>query len=305
MKISVIVPVYKAEKYIEECINSVLSQTYRDFELILIDDGSPDRSGAICDEYAERFHQIKVYHKANGGVSSARNLGIDKATGAWILFLDADDKLYDRCLEICIHTALRDNLDLLQFWHSQSKRFQENKYNIPVDSEVFRNMRFNVCVAGNFIKASLIRTHHLAFPESIKLAEDQVFVMCSILVSKRAEIIDNILYYYRINPDSATATINQNEMYLSSLFLLSFEQDNPEFKHQTDNSILSFIYYIALKNSEYDKKIRSLYKRANIQHCDRVNRGGKILYYIAKFNIQIAFLVTRVLYNLRVRSWRN
>ena len=81
MKISVIVPVYNAEKYIEECINSVLSQTYQNFELILINDGSPDKSGQICDKFAKQYSNIKVYHKQNGGVSSARNLGIEKSSG--------------------------------------------------------------------------------------------------------------------------------------------------------------------------------------------------------------------------------
>ena len=90
-KISVIVPVYKAEKYLQKCVDSILGQTFRDFELLLIDDGSPDGSGAICDEYAKKDSRVRVFHKENGGVSSARNKGIDEAKGEWISFLDADD----------------------------------------------------------------------------------------------------------------------------------------------------------------------------------------------------------------------
>ena len=90
-KISVIVPVYKVEKYLPECIESVLAQTFTDFELILVDDGSPDNSGAICDAYAARDSRIRVFHKPNGGVSSARNLGLDHARGEWIALLDGDD----------------------------------------------------------------------------------------------------------------------------------------------------------------------------------------------------------------------
>lgn len=90
-EISIIVPVYKAEKYLHECLNSILAQDFNDFELILIDDGSPDLSGAICDEYALRDHRVKVVHQSNGGASSARNRGIEIASGKYIGWVDADD----------------------------------------------------------------------------------------------------------------------------------------------------------------------------------------------------------------------
>ena len=90
-KYSIIVPVYKAEDTIRECIDSVLKQQYTDFELILVDDGSPDNSGGICDEYAANDSRIRVIHKENGGVSSARNIGIDTALGKYIIFRDSDD----------------------------------------------------------------------------------------------------------------------------------------------------------------------------------------------------------------------
>ena len=90
-KISVIVPVYNVEKYLPRCIDSILSQTFTDFELLLIDDGSPDNCGKICDEYAAKDSRVRVFHKPNGGVSSARNLGLDNARGEWIAFIDSDD----------------------------------------------------------------------------------------------------------------------------------------------------------------------------------------------------------------------
>ena len=90
-KISVIVPVYNVEKYLCRCIDSILAQTFTDFELLLIDDGSKDSSGEICEEYAGKDARIRVFHRQNGGVSTARNLGIDKAKGEWIYFVDSDD----------------------------------------------------------------------------------------------------------------------------------------------------------------------------------------------------------------------
>lgn len=89
--LSVIVPVYNAEEYLRKCIDSILYQTYSDLELLLINDGSTDSSGAVCDEYARRDERVRVIHKENGGVSSTRNLGLDLAQGEWITFVDADD----------------------------------------------------------------------------------------------------------------------------------------------------------------------------------------------------------------------
>ena len=90
-QISVIVPVYNTEKYLHRCIDSILAQTFTDFELLLIDDGSTDNSGTICDEYATKDSRVRVFHKKNGGVSSARNLGVDNAKGEWVTFVDSDD----------------------------------------------------------------------------------------------------------------------------------------------------------------------------------------------------------------------
>ena len=100
-KISVIVPVYNVERYLRRCIDSILAQTFTDFELLLIDDGSKDSSGEICDEYAAKDSRIIVFHKENGGVSSARNVGLDNVRGEWVAFVDADDKISDGYFHIC------------------------------------------------------------------------------------------------------------------------------------------------------------------------------------------------------------
>ena len=92
-KISIIVPIYNTEQYLPRCIDSILSQSLTDFELLLIDDGSIDGSGAICDAFAEKDNRVRVFHKENGGVSSARNLGLNEAKGEWVCFVDSDDEL--------------------------------------------------------------------------------------------------------------------------------------------------------------------------------------------------------------------
>ena len=97
--VSIIVPVYNVEKYIKKCVDSLITQTYSNLEIILVNDGSPDNSGKICDEYAQSDSRIKVIHKANGGLSDARNTGIDIAEGQYIFFLDSDDWIDCQCIE--------------------------------------------------------------------------------------------------------------------------------------------------------------------------------------------------------------
>lgn len=114
--ISIIVPVYNVEKYLEECVESVLSQTFTDYELLLIDDGSTDGSGVLCDQIAKRDTRVRVFHKTNGGSSSARNMGIDEAKGEWIIFLDSDDQWADKdgLRRLCDYAVCHD-LDVLRF----------------------------------------------------------------------------------------------------------------------------------------------------------------------------------------------
>ena len=113
MKISVIVPVYNTEKYLNKCLDSILAQTFTDFELILIDDGSTDNSGKICDEYAEKDSRVKVFHKENGGVSRARNLGIDNASGEYLSFIDSDDFVRPEMYAELIAVAEEQAVDLV------------------------------------------------------------------------------------------------------------------------------------------------------------------------------------------------
>lgn len=111
--ISIIVPVYNTEQYLPHCIDSILSQSFTDFELLLIDDGSTDGSGRICDAYAEKDSRIRVFHKKNGGVSSTRNLGLDEAKGEWICFVDADDWLEPQAVELLVKKQLETGADVV------------------------------------------------------------------------------------------------------------------------------------------------------------------------------------------------
>ncbi|WML45812.1 glycosyltransferase [Neobacillus sp. PS3-40] len=113
LKISIIVPIYKVESFLHKCINSILAQTFTDFELILVNDGSPDKCGSICDQYAKTDDRIKVIHKQNGGLSSARNAGIEVAKGEYISFIDGDDYIDEEMFEILYHNAIIHSSDVI------------------------------------------------------------------------------------------------------------------------------------------------------------------------------------------------
>lgn len=114
-KLSVIVPVYNAEKYLDRCIQSIINQTYSNIELLLVDDGSKDSSAKICDDYALTDKRIRVFHKENGGVSSARNMGLDMATGYYVAFVDADDYLFPKAYESLIGNSGVGNHTIMGF----------------------------------------------------------------------------------------------------------------------------------------------------------------------------------------------
>lgn len=292
-KISIIIPVYNVERYIRECLDSIICQTFSDFEVLLIDDGSPDKSGDICDEYAAKDPRFRVFHKPNGGVSSARNLGLENAQGEWVLFVDADDVIYNDCLEKCYNIATEDNLDLLQFKFDREINKREPQNNITsevLSSADFLNIRHNVCAACSFIKTSIIRDNSIRFNTNIKLAEDQLFILHAIKNSNRIKITNDVLYYYRPNEQSATNTAKVEAMIKSVSVLITEKQVNPEFAKIIDNTIIKMVLSIIVNTSDKQllAKTRKLYKNSRIIHCDRAYNSARIFYRIAKINFRLA-----------------
>lgn len=155
-KISVIIPIYKAEKFLDKCIESVVGQTYENLEIILVDDGSPDNCPAICDSWAEKDSRIKVVHKENGGLSSARNAGLDVVTGEYFGFIDSDDWIEKDFFEFLIANALKENADIsrcglyLDYEDDDSCHDQEVQYETPV---VMDNKGYiNSIIGGGYVQ---------------------------------------------------------------------------------------------------------------------------------------------------------
>lgn len=136
-KVSVIIPVYKVEQYICECLDSIKNQTFTNWECLLIDDGSPYNSGEICNEYAKDDSRFRVFHVQNGGVSRARNIGLDNMSGEWVMFVDSDDAIAENTLEICYEKASTASLDALQFSFARNKN--DIGKNNGISTEVLRD----------------------------------------------------------------------------------------------------------------------------------------------------------------------
>lgn len=209
-KISIIVPVYNAEIYLIECIESILKQSYKNIELILINDGSLDLSGKICDDYSKKDCRIKVKHKLNGGQSSARNAGIDLATGSYIGFVDSDDwikfDMYEKLLKAALKTKseiVACNLSLMTR-KGIFKKYSNINRNLEFDKisamrEIYKNQYLTFSPCNKLYKKSLF--DNLRFDEKIILEDKDISYQ---LIDKCNKIyyLKEQLYYYRYNPES-------------------------------------------------------------------------------------------------------
>ena len=214
-KISVIVPVYNTEKYLHRCIDSVLAQTYKDFELLLIDDGSKDSSGAICDEYAARDSRVKVFHKENGGVSSAGNAGLAIASGDWIMHLDGDDWIAPDIQERLIRKGEDTGADIVMgdFLFAYSDR--DILYSLP-DWDNNKTASLNryitsvwTCVWGGIHKRSLYEEYQLICPQGVTYCEDFHLMARLCYHAKKVVNIHQPFYHYRQQEGSVMHNLNK------------------------------------------------------------------------------------------------
>ena len=212
-KVSVILPIYNVEEFLPKSIESVMNQTYRNLEIVLVDDGSTDSCSKICDDYAQKDKRIKVIHKKNGGLSSARNAGINMASGEFIYFLDSDDYIETNLVEMCVGVIQATMCDVVVFNHaieSESKEeigtthfLQQHIITDTIDKKMkyVSNILLKYQVGWNawnrFYKADIIRDNKLYYPDNnVIFAEDQAFALLIALYQKKMVVINNVLYHY-------------------------------------------------------------------------------------------------------------
>lgn len=208
-KISVIVPVYNVEKYLHRCIDSILAQTFADFELLLVDDGSKDASGSICDEYSEKDCRVRVFHKENGGVSSARNMGLDYARGEWITFVDSDDWISPDCLnEYFKHFDKDADLYIQGFKDNEGHTmFLKEQYwegeGIACRLQCLETLQLMGFVWNKLFRTAIIKDNKIRFDEKITMIEDLLFVYHYLFYAKFVLNLPSTHYFYFKHTDSA------------------------------------------------------------------------------------------------------
>ncbi|SCY73125.1 glycosyltransferase [Butyrivibrio sp. INlla14] len=216
--ISVIVPIYNIESYVDKCIRSIINQTYLNLQIILVDDGSTDKSGIICDSYAELDNRIQVIHKANGGLSDARNYGMDVASGDYVAFVDGDDHIHPQMYEIMHNHIIVDDADVVTCWFEQ---FDEEKFGGPIEKDsisvevlsgaeaIIDIERPHVVAWNKLYKRSILKD--IKYPVG-KLHEDEFVVHKIFHKCKRIAVLDVPLYFYSIRQGSIVSEMTERRI---------------------------------------------------------------------------------------------
>ena len=228
-KASVIVPVYNVEKYLEECLDSIMNQTYQDFELILIDDGSEDLSGKICDEYAKKYDNIMVIHQENQGQAAARNNGVKIARAEWVMFVDSDDVIHQDLLKFLFESVMSSNSRMAVANRIKSevipKDFFKNYSFVYKTDDVDAKMLENYFDAKDYfywapfpslINKKVLET--IPFPEG-RIYEDNAIGCQLLFKAEKISRIPHVMYWYRENP-SGTMNLPLTEKKLDYLWAL-------------------------------------------------------------------------------------
>ena len=206
--VSIIVPIYNSEQYLPQCLDSILSQTYTDFELLLVDDGSKDQSGAICDEYAMKDPRVRVFHKENGGVSAARNLALQEARGKYICFCDSDDEMMDCYLQTLVSVEEKTDADMVVGSYRSYVVHTKRTHIIVLKDRTYEKDKFGIMLYdlrkkgslgvpwNKLFKTNIIRDHHITFDITLDSYEDEVFNLEYLQYAGKVTSTSVIVYNY-------------------------------------------------------------------------------------------------------------
>lgn len=296
-KVSIIVPVYNVEKYIEKCLKSLISQSYKNIEIILIDDGSKDNSGKICDTYKRKDSRIKVIHKENAGVSEARNIGIQKATGRYLCFVDADDFVMNDYIEYMHQLIVKESSDIAVCTKMFSNFNEEQSSDEMIEvldgeNAIIRilNYRMPIGVYSRIFKKDLIKDNGIKFLKDIYMGEGFNFNVACFQKAKKAIISNYKVYYYRRdNTTSATSDFSikkcENSLYamkvMNNNLLIRTNRVINSWKYAVWRTYSDAFDYMCLGNGKkeniekfkeykyYIKNNYKIYKKVDISKKDK------------------------------------
>lgn len=288
-KISIIIPVYNVEKYIKRCLDSVINQTYKNIEVILINDGSLDNSGLICNEYAKKYNNIKVFHKENGGVSSARNLGIDKANGEYLAFVDPDDFIDKYMYEKLYNSIKKFNSEIAVSSFSYIINGIEDKQDISnkeivfskevVIEKYFQNVYpFNYSFLCNkLFKKELFNEVRLNV--KILVQEDTEIMIKLYNKSKKISYIGEALYFYELRNESLTSNkISRGKITTEQAFLEIYKYTKKSLSQFKSQALLKYTSYFfniiieIIKNyDEYEYDYYNLIRKLRLNYKEIIS----------------------------------
>lgn len=274
--ISVIIPVYNVEKYLKECINSVLSQTYKNYEIILVDDGSTDTSPEICDEYAEKYECVRVIHKENRGLSHTRNTGLLASQGEYVYFLDSDDYIDSNAFDLCVEAIDRENADFLFFdslsFYDEGKNFDipqnytRKKHYVSANGmemleSLNDNKDFHSAVPLFFFNSTFLKKENITFFEGV-LYEDVLFSYQIFCKAGAVAHVNKPLYFRRYRENSimtSRKTVHHFKSIVTVFYeLVAFSTDLYKDLSRIQNQYISRFAFNVFNNyeklSDDDKK---------------------------------------------------
>lgn len=295
IRYSVIIPVYNAENTLRRCVDSILNQAYSDVEVILVNDGSPDSSGAICEEYRDQYSCVVYIDKPNGGVSTARNAGLDAAVGEYVLFVDSDDYVSEDYFRTMDNLTADRQDDLVVFSHTvtdgkhlqpkiaepfQSTRAEES---VPMFSRMLYTKAINQPWDKRYIR-KIIEDNHIRFPENLYIGEDKCFNLQYAMHCSSCLISSELLYYVSVENDQSLSRkirpdiYQQFEMVDAKVQQIIQEAEIPEhYRKQyraAENLIQLRSIYSEAKRMHLTGKDRNTRRSVIRQKCDDLNRSG-------------------------------
>lgn len=324
--VSIIVPVYNAEKTLRRCVDSILKQSYRNWELLLIDDGSIDASALICDNYTLSDKRIKVFHKINAGVSSARNIGLENARGEWITFVDSDDCVKDVYLENLLG-HVKETIDLvISFAEIHGKEFirKENYPSRLITQDNFdilfteSDMYWHTSPWSKLYRRKIIQNNNLSFCVGMHIGEDAVFLYSYMLYSREIYVSSDTDYcYYACNENSLTKKINSlsseilsytNIEYIVTRIINERNIKNIEALNKLNRlkasylrRILNSLYHNRIRRSERLKTLKSIDWNLYIQYIGKTSYKEEILKFMLNYKCFSIYDLLRI-FSVMIKS---
>jgi glycosyltransferase involved in cell wall biosynthesis len=297
VKISVIIPIYNSEKYLSECLESIINQTFKDIEIICINDGSKDKSEQIIKQYAKKDKRIILLNQENKGAGPARDKGIKISKGEYLSFIDSDDFFHFRTLEIAYNNIKKFNSDVLRFQYFQFKNKNELKINEKIESYNIKNFSMSMgwcCVVWNRIwKASIIKKNKISFGK-LKSGQDNVFNAKIFPFLKNIILLDVKLAYHRKVYKSLSSNYKNKSMYLYKSIpeiINTWKMNNIITKTNSEKIYYSLFNFVSFFNKEYKKIFKKyLISEKIIFNNDFISNSGRFKNELRKLELESSTL---------------